>query len=217
MTIMTLRGASVALSAVLSLSLAPMAHASVTFFTSESSFLAADPGATFHGFSAQGQPFVGDGDPVVANGLTFLDNTTAADLGDGGAPLLFTISAGSTPDYGVDFLSLQNTDRGVNATISGMSEAFAFNFGSYVSTGGLATITLSTGDSVTVRPGVPSQFFGFTSTTPVTSITINYARGLAFDIVNVAAAPEPAEWALMLLGFGALGAMARRRRSAAAG
>lgn len=34
-------------------------------------------------------------------------------------------------------------------------------------------------------------------------------------LVSPSAAPEPAAWALMLLGFGGLGAVLRRRRAAA--
>ncbi|WP_293351476.1 PEPxxWA-CTERM sorting domain-containing protein [Phenylobacterium sp.] len=49
-----------------------------------------------------------------------------------------------------------------------------------------------------------------------------FARGLLLDNVivtgtpAVSAAPEPAAWALMILGFGAAGSMLRRRRLAAA-
>jgi hypothetical protein len=42
-------------------------------------------------------------------------------------------------------------------------------------------------------------------------------EGVFLDAVSVAAVPEPATWALMLLGFGGIGlAMRRRRRPALA-
>jgi len=42
------------------------------------------------------------------------------------------------------------------------------------------------------------------------------ADGLVFRTAAVAAVPEPATWALLVLGFGSLGATLRRRRSLAA-
>ena len=67
-------------------------------------------------------------------------------------------------------------------------------------------------------------FFGVTSTTAFSSITINGTgtNNVFFDNVSsgaataaVSAAPEPGAWALMLGGVGAMGMMLRRRRSAA--
>jgi hypothetical protein len=210
---MTLRGATVALSTLFALSLASAADATVTFYTSQSAFSAAAPGVGFSGFNAGGSLVVNP-NPLTVGGVTFSDNVTAADTATGGIPLLFTVPAASTPTYGVDFLAFQNTQVDINATLSGKFTAFGFNYGSYVSTGGPATITLSSGDSVTVTPGA-LQFLGFTSTTPISSITIDYPGGFSFDVISVSSVPEPAEWMLMLLGFGALGAAVRLRRKSA--
>ena len=38
--------------------------------------------------------------------------------------------------------------------------------------------------------------------------------GLPTGVTEITAVPEPMTWALMLVGFGVLGAVARRRRSA---
>lgn len=51
-----------------------------------------------------------------------------------------------------------------------------------------------------------------TSTTLTFTSTGTTAFGAALDNVNVTAVPEPAAWALMILGFGAMGGVMRRRR-----
>jgi PEP-CTERM motif len=62
------------------------------------------------------------------------------------------------------------------------------------------------------------DFFGFTSTTPFVRVDVAQTSGFAV-IDNVqwsssTAVPEPATWAMMLLGFGAIGFSLRRRNSA---
>lgn len=62
-----------------------------------------------------------------------------------------------------------------------------------------------------------AQSFSFTatgasSTLAFTSTTAT-AFGPALDGVSVAAVPEPATWAMMIFGFGLVGAAMRRRRS----
>ena len=56
--------------------------------------------------------------------------------------------------------------------------------------------------------GAPGQKF--------TSITLTSSQN-SFEIDNLATGvPEPANWALMIVGFGAIGAMSRRRRASGA-
>jgi PEP-CTERM motif len=60
------------------------------------------------------------------------------------------------------------------------------------------------------------SYFGFTADNPFTSVTIDRPGNDAWGIDGVtfngvAAVPEPASWALLLLGFGLTGAMLRRR------
>ena len=58
------------------------------------------------------------------------------------------------------------------------------------------------------------------ATSSSTTLSFASATGTAFgpalDNVSVAAVPEPASWALMLVGFGGLGAVLRRQRRAVA-
>jgi len=67
--------------------------------------------------------------------------------------------------------------------------------------------------------GWAEQVFNFTaaaSTANLTfSATLNDAYGPALDNVSISggAVPEPASWAMMIAGFGGVGAMMRRRRA----
>ena len=58
--------------------------------------------------------------------------------------------------------------------------------------------------------------YAFTATGSSTTLTFTStgttAYGAALDNVNVTAVPEPAAWTLMILGFGAMGGVIRRRR-----
>jgi choice-of-anchor C domain-containing protein len=60
--------------------------------------------------------------------------------------------------------------------------------------------------------------FNYVFTATGTSTTLNFtstgttAYGAALDNVNVTAVPEPATWALMIFGFGAIGGVLRRRQ-----
>ena len=58
--------------------------------------------------------------------------------------------------------------------------------------------------------------YSFTATSASTTLNFasaeNSAYGPALDNVSVSAVPEPATWAMMIVGFGAAGAMVRNRR-----
>lgn len=58
--------------------------------------------------------------------------------------------------------------------------------------------------------------FHFTFGAPVTSITFNSSQN-SFEVASISAGvPEPASWALMIGGFGLMGAAVRSRRAAVA-
>jgi hypothetical protein len=151
----------------------------------------------------------------------------------------------SAPNYGNGFSGISNTTfgnlYGFNTTAGGSnwlgfpggSATFTFtkptnSFGFF--TTGVQTIFTSDlsvnfndGQSeqlslpINVNGGV--SYFGFTDSSSIKSITIsdisNDAWGIDDVSFNFSAVPEPATWALMLLGIGGLGATMRSRRKQA--
>ena len=89
-------------------------------------------------------------------------------------------------------------------------------------------ITLSGGRNLSVEVSRTAfgEFFGFTSNTPFTSVLFRGGTqggtaetytidNLQFGLAgNTGPIPEPSTWALMILGFGALGVALRRRNGA---
>lgn len=68
--------------------------------------------------------------------------------------------------------------------------------------------------------GWTNQVFNFTATGNTANLTfsatLNDAYGPALDNVSISAVPEPATWAMMIMGFGVIGMMARSTRRARA-
>ena len=93
--------------------------------------------------------------------------------------------------------------------------------GAFHAAASAALVTLSNGDYISVTIPVITtqnltQFVGFSSDTPFTSLTVTGVPN-AIDVTNFTtgapgAVPEPAIWALMLMGMGGVGAMLRQRR-----
>lgn len=193
------------------------AGTAATFFTDAGAFNAATTGLTtgnFVGIAGTGS-FTSLPSFTVA-GVNF-DNAGADFVIDGG--FFNNGYFGSQPYY--------SGQANVLTTISfAGTSAFGIVFGNYTSDGGALSFTLS--DGSVFNASFPAQrgntgFFGFTSATPITSISVNNQSGGAnvFDVVSfsVGAAgvvPEPESWALLIAGFGLTGAAMRRRRSAVA-
>ncbi len=197
------------------------AVAALITYTSQSTFDAAVGAETTFGFDEGNSDshFHDESNPYTLSGVTFTDNVTAANVANGGSPILFLVGAAATPTYGKDFLSFQNTDGGISAdlTTSGVT-AFGFQYASYVA-GGAATVSVNGGAPSAISvTGTPS-FIGFTSTTPITNLTILFPEGYSFDLTSVSygaalpgAVPESATWAMFIGGFGLIGAATRRRQ-----
>ena len=211
-----------ALIGVAALVVAP-ANATITTFTSRAAFDAASGPQTTITFGAV----------APDAGATFYGNPGAVSVGPDsfttGDPdsLLFAISgAPDDGDYGVPYLSAQtDCDCSVNLSIAtpGVT-AFGFDFGGrfFPATPLFATVNGETFDlGAEIDAG---QFFGFISSGPTIDSVLLFGHGDGgtdidlLDVVQSAGAvPEPASWALMLLGFGGLGGILRgsRRRTAA--
>lgn len=98
--------------------------------------------------------------------------------------------------------------------------SFGPNSGSFASFGSTTTVPYSNGDNfIGLRATLAGQnYYGFAYTTN------NIFNGFGFETTantaitattSLAAVPEPASWAMMIAGFGAIGAGMRRRRPAA--
>ena len=138
--------------------------------------------------------------------------------------LLFLI--GSDQSGHAPVLSSQGHDNGMahlRITVDTPIRAFAFFFGTPDATN--VNFAFSNGDAAvfasSAAPGLydTPHFFGVISDTSFTSLLITAPDTDGFNHLNVseayvgqAAVPEPSTWAMMLLGFGGLGAMLRSRR-----
>ncbi len=113
-----------------------------------------------------------------------------------GSSYLLTFDLGSSPTYGVQ--------DGVTASAGSASGAFT-----------------STNDGTDYNLWQPESL-SFKATGSSTAVTILGNSGAEYigldnvSVVETAAIPEPATWAMMLVGFGALGAALRSRRKMAA-
>ena len=137
---------------------------------------------------------------------------TFASTGDPFAPT--AVSTGGTGQINTIFGSPTTNfvDRGTVTFGPGMQYA-AFN--------ALTTISFSNGDNfIGLRATSGTDvFFGYAFTTNniLNGVVFNNVAGQSITAsVNLpAAVPEPATWAMMLLGFGAIGFTMRRRRATA--
>ncbi|MFL5296277.1 MAG: PEPxxWA-CTERM sorting domain-containing protein [Phenylobacterium sp.] len=116
-----------------------------------------------------------------------------------------------------------------NGATNLLSGSFTNGLLSVEGTSGNARASTVTGDSITYTSslvpaatlGAPRDFsFALTGATPSASQTTGGAIGSFvatgsgnFSATPVARVPEPASWALMIVGFGGMGAALRRRRT----
>ena len=141
-------------------------------------------------------------------------------------------SSGATPansiPAGTSYLSVLGGGL-ANISLGGVFSAFQFDWGSIDSYNTL-TIHSSVGDVVVIpggnfpnaangnqfAPGTNGLFTVVaTAGETFTGITLA-SSGNSFEIDNlavIAGVPEPASWALMIMGFGSAGALLRRRRA----
>jgi hypothetical protein len=144
---------------------------------------------------------------------------------------VLTISGLTIDDRGV--LRLNGTDvdsAGINIGGS-LNGAFDFNDGAgsvpyaFAAFNGARNVVLTGGfltGANTFRLLVNDTNFGVLGTLvngpggPSSTTSYSLAAQLTYDEAPVGGVPEPATWALMIMGFGTAGAMLRRRRTLAA-
>ena len=180
------------------LSFASAASAVPTVYTSEVAFNAAISGATTTLFGFAGQEFSGSSytlGPVTFGSIQLQSYADAYGVPSGGVPYLAAINGGLL-------------------TISSTTTALGLHLGSYY---GLQTTTYTVG-TVTGTLAVPAPssttFIGFIDSSPITAtFTNNKELDTIRFTTGSGAVPEPASWALLVVGFGLVGVAARRRSS----
>jgi hypothetical protein len=132
-----------------------------------------------------------------------------------GSPEIFDLDTASiAPDaFGTDYIQAVITNDN-----EGQTAAF---FGDAAQGGLFGTGVLRTAAPFGVQPAaedfiITGDFFTGSNTAP----TLGFQAGTVYTLIDghtlsVAAIPEPSAWALMLVGFGALGGVVRHRRRAA--
>jgi choice-of-anchor C domain-containing protein len=136
------------------------------------------------------------------------DGSRSVDLSgnaNGSVSQTFDTLAGHS--YVVNFFLAGNPDGGPAAKVA-ISSADGLQ---------LQTNTFTvTGSDSRSSMGWQAYTYNFTAATNSTTLSFASATGTAFgpalDNVSVAGVPEPASWAMMLLGFGGMGAVLRRQR-----
>ena len=182
--------------------------------------------ATFQG-SVNGSTLVLQNFDSFANGATLTDDGFVTYASSSGTPLITSAFLTSTSPNGLGATSVGFFLPGDSATFTfdAAITAFAIDINTAATTAGAYDVVLNTGDQAfslfETFPGAGTgQFIGFTSSTPFTSVMLSANTGFTYtldtliygDAAAVAAVPEPSTWAMMLLGFGAVGFAMRRRR-----
>ncbi len=162
----------------------------VPFSDSVPTGVAIGPDGTIYMAELTGFPFT----PGAARIYAFAPGSTTPTIFATGLTTLSDLAIG--PDGTLYALSL-DTDGLANPTIGG----------------GIFRIS-STGASEALFTGIPNPI-GFTvGGDGAFYVSINSVTPAAGQVIRISALPEPATWAMMLLGFAAVGATARRSKNA---
>jgi len=197
------------------------AQAAVTVYSSQSDFLAANVIANTADFEATTAGFVVD--PFTEDGITFHN------LAGGALYIAPAHAAATNPDTTSQVLEANGDENFQIALSSGLSfGAIGFEF--YSNAYGPTVFSLFSAGGGLIGSFTSTQapntlaFIGFGSTDPIAyvrnQVDRGYVENTAIDNVLVGAAraetgvvPEPATWAMMIIGFGAAGSMIRRRKA----
>jgi choice-of-anchor C domain-containing protein len=125
-------------------------------------------------------------------------------LDPGGITQNLTLSAGS---YVLSFYLSGNPDGGlaaksVDVSVGGVNQTFTYTTGAN-----------SHGNMMYALETLPFTVSGSSTLLSFTSLDINSPYGPVIGDVSVNAVPEPATWAMMLIGFGAIGYGVRLRKT----
>lgn len=151
----------------------------------------------------------------IGNGFSGVSDTTLGNLYG------FNVTPGGTNWFGFpDF-----TASAATFTFAKPVKAFGF-YTTGVQTEFSAMIEVVQLDGTSATYALPlnanggTSYFGFVDSTPFTTLKIvqtnqpGFGDAWGIDDVSYAMVPEPAAWAMMIIGLGLVGAAARRRRGA---
>lgn len=213
------------------LAMASSANATTTLYSNEATFSGAAPGsAIIENFEDSA---AGARDMLLPNYTGPGGEISFTPFDGSPVPNVFIASAGYT-NFGAgqnpttSIILTANGNEGFDGTLASAASALGFNV--YLNDSpftvsffnGAASLGVLTFDSP-LEPGNNFGFAGITTDVGVTSFRITAINGgfinTGVDNIRVqTAVPEPGTWALMLLGFGAIGGSLRisrsRRRSA---
>jgi hypothetical protein len=197
-------------------------QAKATTYTNSAAFAAAATGITINDFSSYAAgALLPNGSPL--GGLTYTFNT--------GAGLGGVITSGFYNSFSGNSLAAKQVGGGLSSSDFFLAnEGFTVVFPTAVTAFAVfsntnlpvgATLSTSSGTAATTFTTYDTStfgFLGFTSDTPFMSATFTSS---IFNIPliaygSVSAVPEPATWAMMILGFIGIGTVTYRRRKSAA-
>lgn len=163
-------------------------------------------------YSSNPSTFTETFEDAAATGFTIAGGTiTATPLGSGSSVFGFNTTPG-----GRYVLELY----GASSTLTFASAISSFGFYLTGVQFGNLTLNFNDGSSQTVaitNYGSGVQFFGASGfSNAITGFTLNAGNDIVgvddIRFASVSGVPEPTTWAMMLIGFGAIGATMRRRR-----
>jgi hypothetical protein len=188
------------------------AHAAVTTYTDRAAFTAAAGALTTETFNSAVSQTSFQSSPVVFGPMSILgfgvqDDRNFIDI----PPISFT-------EFNIDGTTILSaftrTDAGLVFTFATPITAWGADFGG-LQNGQLRSVINVAGETLTPPIGENGlSFYGFTSSVAFTTVTFTSSGvqdGFAIDNVSFNAVPEPSSWALMIIGFGMVGATLRRR------
>lgn len=205
---------TVLVAAIAAVTMAGAAQAAVTTISTQAAFSAAGTIVQNTNFDSNGTGFTSPGSPYTVGALTFVEgseNLIGGQSAYGMARALFT----------------DNNIAGTTVQIAGTHNLFAFNAGNFFAAGAtVIDIVTNLGSYQFTVPvtsyanGGSLTFLGYQAGVGEYFTSVRYSGqfatgGTDFQI-GTAVVPEPASWAMMLIGFGLVGATLRRRTTVAA-
>ena len=207
------------LALVAALALGGTAQAAFTVFTTQAAFNTATSAQgvdTYTGFSITGTT----GSPITRTaGVYGYTGTAANDFFGAGTTANPWLSTNTATDS-ILFNGFTNTPNAIGGNFFGSDVAGAFAAGNITLT---AVDSLGATSTQTITGATVTSFLGFVSTGNIVSLTVTSVQpttGFLWPTVDnltlakraaAGGVPEPMTWAMMIAGFGMVGASMRRR------